>query len=94
MKIYIGGDDIGNTISYKEENIGKQHLYVHDYEGFIFKSLDDYVDEQLKLKTKEICDNIRKQVTPHTGMFYHKGQKTISISRLDKILTKIEKGEL
>ena len=58
MKIYIDDVEIGTTVSYIEENGKKQNLYVHDKEGFVFKSLKDKMsnlqqeNEQLK---KEIA---------------------------------------
>lgn len=41
MNIYIKPEEIGTTITYKEDNGRKQYLYVHDREGFVFKSTED-----------------------------------------------------
>ena len=41
MKIYIDKQDVGTTITYKEECGRRQFLYVHDKEGFVFKELED-----------------------------------------------------
>ena len=64
MKIYIDDKDIGTTISYQDNYGVRQNLWVHDKEGFIFKSLQDYIKEveqeneqlkqQLAEKDKEI----------------------------------------
>lgn len=56
MKIYIDEAEIGSTISYTEENGKKQNLYVHDKEGFVFKSLKERLEE----KDKEIETLTRK----------------------------------
>jgi hypothetical protein len=56
MKVYVNANDMGKTVTYKEENGKRQHLYVHDNEGFIFKSLEDYT----KQVRKEVIDEIKK----------------------------------
>ena len=48
MKVYVDANDIGKTITYKKENGVRQYLYVHDKEGFIFKSLSDYTKQVRK----------------------------------------------
>lgn len=57
MKVYVDTNDIGKTITYKEENGKRQYLYVHDNEGFIFKDLSDHT----KQVRKEVCDWIQAE---------------------------------
>lgn len=57
MKVYLDDNDIGKTITYKEENGKIQYLYVHDREGFVFKSLADYK----KQVRKQVCEEIWKE---------------------------------
>ena len=59
MKVYLDANDIGKTITYKEENGVRQYLYVHDKEGFIFKDLSDYT----KQVRKEVCEEIYRVLT-------------------------------
>ena len=54
MKVYVDANDIGKTVTYKEENGKRQYLYVHDKEGFIFKDLSDYT----KQVRKKVCEII------------------------------------
>lgn len=56
MKVYVDEKDSGTTVTFKEENGKRQYLYVHDKEGFIFKSLTDH-DKQVR---KEVCEKIRE----------------------------------
>lgn len=58
MKVYIDENDIGKTVTYKEENGKRQYLYIHDNEGFIFKDLSDYT----KQVRKEVCEEIREKL--------------------------------
>lgn len=61
MKVYIDTNDIGKTVTYKEENGKRQHLYVHDNEGFIFKELADYTKQVRKEVCEQIIDLARKR---------------------------------
>lgn len=58
MKVYVDANDIGKTVTYKEDNGKKQYLYAHDKEGFIFKDLTDYT----KQVRKEVCESLDKKI--------------------------------
>lgn len=58
MKLYIDDNDIAKTVTFEEENGKRQKLYVHDKEGFVFKSLSEH-DEFL---IKDICDEISSAI--------------------------------
>ena len=64
MKVYIDENDIGKTVTYKDENGKRQYLYIHDNEGFIFKELSEH-DKQVR---KEVCEEIRKYIPRCSGM--------------------------
>ena len=61
MKVYVDSNDIGTTVTYKEENGKRQYLYVHDKEGFVFKDLADYT----KQVRKEVCDGLALPLIKH-----------------------------
>lgn len=69
MKVYVDANDIGKTITYKEENGVRQHLYVHDKEGFIFKDLSDYT----KQVRKEVCEEIGNKLKENGLLYTWKG---------------------
>lgn len=58
MKIYIDNNEIAKTVTFEFENDKKQKLYVHDDEGFVFKSLEEH-DEQTR---KDVCDEISSAI--------------------------------
>lgn len=66
MKVYIDANDIGKTVTYKEENGKRQYLYIHDNEGFIFKELSDY-DKQVR---KEVCEEIQSELLDFTHKYW------------------------
>lgn len=65
MKVYVDEKDSGTTITFKEENGKRQYLYVHDKEGFIFKSIQDH-DKQVR---KEVVQEIRKMLPNYIYSF-------------------------
>ena len=62
MKVYIDTNDIGKTVSYKEENGKKQYLYAHDNEGFVVKDLAEH-DKQVR---KEIIKQVKDYMENHS----------------------------
>ena len=56
MKVYVDANDIGKTVTYKEENGVRQYLYVHDKEGFIFKDLADHTKQVRKEVLSELMN--------------------------------------
>lgn len=58
MKIYLDNNEIAKTVTFEYENDKKQKLYVHDDEGFVFKSLEEH-DEQTR---KDVCDEISSAI--------------------------------
>ena len=57
MKIYLDQNDIGKTITYREENGKKQYLYAHDKDGFVFKSLEEVQNQKAIECLKEVKDS-------------------------------------
>lgn len=58
MKIYLDNNEIAKTVTFEYENDKRQKLYVHDDEGFVFKSLEEH-DEQTR---KDVCDEISSAI--------------------------------
>ena len=58
MKVYIDEKDIGLTVTYKEEFGKKQYLYVHDKDGFVFKSLEEHDKETKKTVFNSIIEKL------------------------------------
>lgn len=86
MKVYVDEKDNGTTVTYKEENGKRQYLYVHDKEGFIFKSLADYT----KQVRKEVVQDIRKKLKDVKFVDTKTvGNLTIGIT-IDEILDQIQ----
>lgn len=63
MKVYVDANDIGKTVTYKEEYGKRQYLYVHDNEGFIFKDLSDYT-KQVRKEVVEKVYKVLEQAVP------------------------------
>lgn len=92
MKVYLNESDIGKTITYKEENGKKQHLYVHDKEGFIIQPITEH-DKQVRKNVigelKQKLVQIGRWDVQENGSIYFK----MKISTLNDILEKVEQGE-
>lgn len=96
MKVYVDSNDIGTTVTYKEENGKKEYIYCHDREGFVFKDLSDYT----KQVRKEVIEEIKKNadVILEEGVYenYITGEKTImtkTIYNIDEVKLDQIQGE-
>lgn len=100
MKIYINENDIGKTVSFKDENGKKEYLYVHDKEGFIFKDLAEHDKELVKTICDMIIDEYNLNNEPRDIGFGDVGFGYVHINAekikefLYKIQSKYEKGEI
>lgn len=56
MKVYVDANDMGTTVTYKEENGKKEYIYCHDREGFVFKDLADYTKQVRKEVLGDLCN--------------------------------------
>lgn len=86
MKVYVDANDIGKTVTFKEENGKRQYLYVHDKEGFIIKSLEDY--------KKKFLDDIKEFVINNFEVTISKSGEfvaSIGLEKLNKFLKEKEK---
>ena len=92
MKVYVDENDGGKTITFKEENGKRQYLYVHDKEGFIFKSLADH-DKQVR---KEVVQEIINKIVYYAVSILDEAGNVkenvwgISKKDVDKILDQIQ----
>ena len=83
MKIYLDNSEIAKTVTFENEDGKRQKLYVHDNEGFVFKSLEEH-DELL---VKSICDEISSAVAYEvfvSGKLTHK--------EVEKAIAKVKKN--
>ena len=86
MKIYVDPKCDGTTVTFKEENGKRQYLYVHDKEGFIIKSLDDY--------KKKVLDDIKEFIINNFEVTISKSGEfvaSIGLEKLNKFLKEKEK---
>lgn len=86
MKIYVDPKYDGTTVTFKEENGKRQYLYVHDKEGFIIKSLDDY--------KKKVLDDIKEFIINNFEVTISKSGEfvaSIGLEKLNKFLKEKEK---
>lgn len=85
MKVYIDKKDIGLTVTYKEEFGKKQYLYVHDKDGFVFKSLEEHDKETKKTVLNAVIEKLY-----NTPVDY---DYKIDIEEVVDIIKSIAKGE-
>lgn len=58
MNIYLDKNEMGTTITYTYEGKNKQNLYVHDKDGFVFKSLEEHDKETKKTVLNDIVEKL------------------------------------
>lgn len=83
MKVYVDANDIGKTVTYKEEYGKRQYLYVHDNEGFIFKDLADYIKQAQSNIFNKIKSEYAKRLSAFMGT---KMSVSTAIAKLDEVL--------
>ena len=59
MKIYLDKNDLGKTITFREEYGKRQYLYVHDKEGFVFKNLEKFQNQKAVECLREVKENVK-----------------------------------